>query len=66
LASRVAAPYAVNLIVHQSNPRLADDLPEAVVERVHAYEGIVLPTQAIVARLAQEYAEAGRRIAPQR
>lgn len=56
---RVVAPYAVNLIVHQSNPRLDEDLdtcvrhrvpivitslhsPERVVERVHAYGGIVL------------------------
>ncbi|MDY7579740.1 nitronate monooxygenase family protein [Herbaspirillum sp. RTI4] len=56
---RVIAPYAVNLIVHQSNPRLQDDLetcirhrvpiiitslhsPDMVVERVHAYGGIVL------------------------
>jgi nitronate monooxygenase len=55
----VVAPYAVNLIVHQSNPRLMDDLevcarhkvpviitslraPDQVVERVHAYGGIVL------------------------
>lgn len=53
------APYAVNLIVHQSNARLADDLdtcvrhrvpivitslhaPDKVVEKVHAYGGIVL------------------------
>lgn len=56
---RKVAPYAVNLIVHQSNPRLQDDLeacvrhrvpvvitslhsPERVVERVHAYGGLVL------------------------
>lgn len=56
---RVIAPYAVNLIVHQSNPRLEDDLgtcvrhrvpvvitslhaPDAVVDRVHAYGGLVL------------------------
>ncbi|WP_353152309.1 nitronate monooxygenase family protein [Pollutimonas bauzanensis] len=56
---RVVAPYAVNLIVHQSNPRLDEDLetcvrhrvpivitslhsPERVVERVHAYGGMVL------------------------
>ncbi|WP_130357856.1 NAD(P)H-dependent flavin oxidoreductase [Pigmentiphaga kullae] len=54
-----AAPYAVNLIVHPSNPRLAHDLeivcehespivitslnpPGEVVDRVHAYGGIVL------------------------
>ncbi|RYZ10933.1 MAG: nitronate monooxygenase, partial [Comamonadaceae bacterium] len=54
-----AAPYAVNLIVHASNPRLAHDLdvvcshrvpivitslnaPGDVVQRVHAYGGIVL------------------------
>ena len=56
---RAIAPYAVNLIVHQSNPRLEDDLetcvrhrvpvvitslhaPDAVVDRVHAYGGLVL------------------------
>ncbi|WDZ98485.1 nitronate monooxygenase family protein [Herbaspirillum sp. WKF16] len=55
----VVAPYAVNLIVHQSNHRLQDDLalcvkhrvpivitslhaPDQVVEKVHAYGGIVL------------------------
>lgn len=54
-----AAPYAVNLIVHPSNPRLAHDLdivcghevpivvtslnpPGEVVDRVHAYGGMVL------------------------
>ena len=54
-----AAPYAVNLIVHKSNERLAHDLdlvcehqvpvvitslnaPGEVVERVHAYGGMVL------------------------
>lgn len=53
------APYAVNLIVHATNPRLEADLdlicehkvpiviasmgnPERIVERVHAYGGIVL------------------------
>ncbi|WP_034301707.1 nitronate monooxygenase family protein [Herbaspirillum sp. RV1423] len=56
---RIIAPYAVNLIVHQSNTRLQDDLatcvkhrvpivitslhaPDLVVEKVHAYGGIVL------------------------
>ncbi|NMM36260.1 MAG: nitronate monooxygenase [Glaciimonas sp.] len=56
---RAIAPYAVNLIVHQSNPRLTDDLetcvrhrvpvvitslhaPDAVVDSVHAYGGMVL------------------------
>lgn len=55
----VVAPYAVNQIVHQSNPRLEHDLevcerhrvpviitslraPDAVVERVHAWGGIVI------------------------
>lgn len=52
------APYAVNLIVHTTNPRLDDDLatcerhkvplvitslhaPDKVVQRVHAYGGLV-------------------------
>ncbi|MES2537006.1 MAG: nitronate monooxygenase family protein [Pseudomonadota bacterium] len=55
---RPAAPYAVNLIVHPSNPRLQHDLeviarhavpiiitslnePGKVVEKVHAYGGMV-------------------------
>lgn len=56
---RIVGPYAVNLIVHQSNQRLQADLdtcvrhrvpvvitslhaPDVVVEKVHAYGGIVL------------------------
>ena len=69
------APYAVNLIVHQSNPRLDEDLetcvkhrvpivitslhsPERVVERVHAYGGLVLHDVTTI-RHAKKAAAAG-------
>ncbi|CAH2786527.1 MAG: putative oxidoreductase, nitronate monooxygenase family [uncultured Caballeronia sp.] len=48
--SQSVAPFAVNLIVHPTNVRLEEDLivitslhvPKRVVERVHAYGGLVL------------------------
>lgn len=72
---RPAAPYAVNLIVHPTNPRLESDLdtvvahrvpvvitslnePSRVVERVHAYGGMVLHDAASV-RHARKAVDAG-------
>ncbi|MCR4265269.1 nitronate monooxygenase family protein [Nitratireductor sp. ZSWI3] len=72
---RKPAPYGVNLIVHDSNPRLAEDLeviaahrvplvitslsqPGAVVERVHAYGGLVFH-DVINVRHARKAAGAG-------
>lgn len=72
---RRPAPYGVNLIVHDSNPRLSEDLeviaahrvplvitslsqPGTVVERVHAYGGLVFH-DVISARHARKAADAG-------
>lgn len=69
------APYGVNLILHATNPRLADDLalverhrvpfvitslghPGEVVERVHAYGGLVF-SDVIHAQHARKAAAAG-------
>nr|MBL8455051.1 nitronate monooxygenase [Zoogloeaceae bacterium] len=76
-AGRVSAhaPYGVNLILHATNPRLADDLalverhrvpfvitslghPGEVVERVHAYGGLVF-SDVIHAQHARKAAAAG-------
>jgi nitronate monooxygenase len=69
------APFAANLIVHRTNPRLEEDLelvlrhevpvvitsvgdPTAIVERVHAYGGVVLH-DAATRRHAEKAAAAG-------
>lgn len=72
---RRPAPVAVNLIVHQSNGRLGEDLativrhrvplvitslgdPAAVVEAVHAYDGLVFH-DVVMARHARKAMRAG-------